>query len=620
MERKGKIMKKEYAPLLKTVEYMYEKQDPRMHVAFSRDEEEGNYKAIVHCGKCGHLHRIKTCDTRHNKIWRYGKLIGRQFKCPECGCIGITYKEYDWYEPYMAKIFYMTDGSMAISFMIFMNTLLTTKQDIPIYRRRLIRSRLIYSANGQTYYKSPVFVDTGRSPKNFPKKFFNNTYHYSMPTFNSMLKELRDKGIVEKNQHLINRFRKVERYRESVFEFGQMVASSKHYIDKHIVNTLSYIKKETTDEEIYNTMLRRCKIKNGGKKFRRLFAENPIYAYLVSRVFHNVGFKDINSYYKIYDSYKSYRMKDFIEIMRFCLHRDGHNKEIMSTMFKASNENNVANICANKKYMVLFYDIAMYIGYLTRDLHEEDVLKYVSGNIHRTHDTLQEWYNKDCMRRSMFYKARYILEHHAVLNSGKIENKDSIALIKRRSIDRIEELINNKIKYGEKERKLETTINGIRFILPPSTDYLLAAGGRLHNCVGTCYRMRAFRKQCIIVLMKDGSNLVGCIEISNGRIYQAFGPCNKSMNPEAEEAYKIWLKQNNLHEDKENNDYIEFNYARNYVPDVADYDKRIQELIDLTGEEVPEPTEDMFMSVLDVINHTGAQQACQQTVRRAVPF
>lgn len=142
-------MKKEYAPLLKTFEYKYEKQNPRMHIALSRDEEKGNYKAVVYCGKCGHLHKIKNCDTRHNKIWRYGKLIGRQFKCPECGCVGITHREYEWYEPYMAKIFYMTDGSIAISFIVFMNTLLITKQDVPIYRRRLIRSRLVYRPTGK---------------------------------------------------------------------------------------------------------------------------------------------------------------------------------------------------------------------------------------------------------------------------------------------------------------------------------------------------------------------------------------------------------------------------------------------------------------------------------------
>ena len=50
------------------------------------------------------------------------------------------------------------------------------------------------------------------------------------------------------------------------------------------------------------------------------------------------------------------------------------------------------------------------------------------------------------------------------------------------------------------------------------------------------------RKRDIIIMKKD-ENYVGCIELKNGEIIQAYGPCNRTMTGETKEAYDMWLKK-----------------------------------------------------------------------------
>ena len=590
------MKKKEYAPLIKTIEYKYMNANIdnsfRIHVV--RDRDLNIYKAAVLCQKCGHIHIVKQTDTRHNRITRpYNKLIGHRFKCPKCGHIAKIGCEYTWGIPHMAKIFYMADGSIAISFTYYKHTLVLTKNDLPIYRKKLLRFRVIYSSNGQTYYKSPVYIDSGRSPKTHPKRMINITYANSLPCFNSYLAELQDNMFIDKEQNLMNRFRKVKLYRKEVYEFGKAVSEYRYSLENHVIRTMSGLKVEVTDEEVFNLALRRCNIKNGGKKFRRLLAKNPLKTYLISRVFHNSGMKDINSFYRLCEMYNNAPMIVIISRFRIetCSRSKAENDAFMmirDQVLKVGGENNLVKIYTDDNKLSLLLDSGSYAYYIQGDITNEELKKNVVSNINTTHDNLGKVYHQLMRLHRMTKSAKDILDQYTMINANLLTDSNAVDIIKNRSIRNIEELTDNKIDYSDKERKLETIINDIKFILPPSTDYLINAGESLHNCVGDCYRMKAYRKQCIIVLMKKHSKLVGCIELTNGTIQQAFGPCNRKMDADADRAYQLWLKQNSLSKDKQNLQYKEFNLDHTYHLDTGKYAEKIQLLMNKTGLTAPE--------------------------------
>ena len=521
----------------------------------------------------------------------------------------------------MAKIFYMADGSIAISFTYYKHTLVLTKNDLPIYRKKLLRFRVIYSSNGQTYYKSPVYVDSGRSPKTHPKRMINITYADFLPCFNSYLTELWDNMFIDKEQNLMNRFRKVKLYRKEVYEFSKAVSEYRYSLENHVIRTMSGLKVEVTDEEVFNLALRRCNIKNGGKKFRRLLAKNPLKTYLISRIFHNSGMKDINSFYRLCETYNNAPMTVIISRFRIetCSRPKDKNDAFMmirDQVLKVGGENNLVKIYTDDNKLSLLTDSGSYAYYVRDDITNEELKKNVVSNINTTHDNLNKVYHQLIRLHRMTKSAKDILDQYAMINANLLTNPNTVDIIKNQSIREIEELTDNKIEYGEKERKLEAIINDIKFILPPSTDFLINAGESLHNCVGDCYRMKAYRKQCIIVLMKKQSKLVGCIELTNGMIQQAFGPCNKTMDADAEVAYKIWLKQNGLSKDKQNLQYTEFSLNRTYHSDIRKYAEKIQLLISKTGLTVPEVND----SLIEKANNMLLPVYEKKVENIAVPF
>lgn len=104
---------------------------------------------------------------------------------------------------------------------------------------------------------------------------------------------------------------------------------------------------------------------------------------------------------------------------------------------------------------------------------------------------------------------------------------------------------NTPIKYTDKEKNYVDEIDGYRFVLPQESDDLRRYGKNFHNCVAS-YRQAVLERRSLILALMQEDRYVACIEIQQGRITQALGPCNQRLSPSIQVVIKQWAKKNKI--------------------------------------------------------------------------
>lgn len=82
------------------------------------------------------------------------------------------------------------------------------------------------------------------------------------------------------------------------------------------------------------------------------------------------------------------------------------------------------------------------------------------------------------------------------------------------------------LQYTAKEKDYEAVIDGCEFYLPKAVAELSKIGRKFHNCV-ISYADRVARHKCIIMVMQKNKQPCVCLELQEGRVCQALGPCNE---------------------------------------------------------------------------------------------
>lgn len=530
---KKKEVKKVYAPLVSEEIYEYP-QSEEFDVAYkTKETEDGNFRTIYsfRCPKCGHA-------IRDQEIKRTLDMV---LTCPECGYTGFATErnagavKLKQDIPYIAKIFKMADGSSAVTFLVKRIWFLY-KNDILIYKTRTWRARLIFNKNGHTYYKSPVFVKSGRKVDKMVTSIIDVTYKYDY--INSvvmlMMNELEEKGYLAKNAIEVHRFPNLSQQCKAIMRY----MSDKYRTRKIISNSAAAsivrsIKPSSTDEDVLNTVLKKMRAPKS-KAFLRMFYADPMLVWNNWSMYKNLGMKDINSFYKFGNS----SVSQFIRTD--ALYIDKSNVRTLAIYYMQTlGESAFADVLANYDKVIMFVDASKYAVPLAKS--GKDITPYLHRSIRKTHDELQKIYAKECQEIELKETIKGILWDHQEFQDDPqrfVEAKQQYLI--HNLMMRAERVTNNKIGYSKEERSMEYRCRDIEFYLPPDTDHLIYAGEKLHNCVGNLYRIQALHHETLIVLMRKGEHLVGCIEVYDGKIRQAYGPCNKELQGEELEAFLAW--------------------------------------------------------------------------------
>ena len=528
--------------------------------------EEINLYKIEHDTKwvlyCPHCHKTMSIDL--NKTYR-----SYEVKCVHCGEeIKSNAAKFGDFMPFKVTIYEMADGSKSMSLFYRIHSMYNIPKDSEEpcvnVESRVYFERIIFSRNGHSYYKRPQFLRDKKAGKGFEKGYFlvkginpilDITYAVLKnwreervvervdPNLECTMQYLKEKNIIDVEKEIIkNRFRNLsEEYRENLletmFDNGNWSAldGTKEYRKINITKLIRKINMYANDEEMLDIMNKKVKAETKGKKFKSLFYKNPFIVAFLWSVFHDTyGFKDINNFYKFYEANKEKRFMIEKGANRFLKSQ----KEFIIRYKNAVNENAVVNAMTSKDAPLL-YDANNYISRIEANYMETfNQFKVSVNKMHeaamRQYEQLQKMYG-----RNNSFKTIMVGNERLKQTTDKEQKRN----IMERLMQLMEKEINNTITYHSDEMKLEDNINGYEFFLPKDTDSMLHYGEKLHNCVGRLYRMHAYHKENIIIIMKKDENYVGCIELKNGEIIQAYGPCNRTMTGETKEAYDMWLKK-----------------------------------------------------------------------------
>ena len=540
-----KKIKKEYAPMANKMEYKFPESEVDF-ITFKTYNNTNDPVKLMYCRKCRHIHVIKKSKNRHSYgSYSYGFGANAGFKCPKCGHYGTIITEQYLDTPYKAIIFYMEDGSKAISLFVKREYLYGSDKGI-FFHKTFMRGRLIYSSNGRTYFKSYVYIKNNKQAIGGINTFHgirDITYTKNLDllsnTTSKMLDKLESAGIYDPTESLRHRYPNLSKNYIHVMNELQKVLNHRFVSNcfknyKAEKRFLYGFKKNFTDLDVYNRIKKRINVNLSGKKFKKLTYEYPISAWVNCILFEKYGMKDVNCLYKMIESntLTFYKDKMFTEdFVKFI-------KKYITTCGEVP----IANALSDESKIIELLDAHMYYENLW-SCKESTINKLFHNSIKKTHDDMQEYYNKYANARNRVRDLKYIIERDRWLKSRsltEIEEKDE----KRNIMIKLEKLRNNEITYSKSETRLEDRINNITFYLPPDTNHLLEAGNHLHNCVGSNYRIHALHHECTIVLMKKDDKLVGCIEVNDGKIRQALGPCNASLKDDALSAFLSWEKKN----------------------------------------------------------------------------
>lgn len=538
-----KKTKKEYAPIANKMEYKF----PESKIDFITFEPYNNTNdqiKLMYCRKCRHIHVIRRSKNRHSRgNSPFGARIG--FKCPKCGHYGSVIAEQYIDIPYKAIIFYMEDGSKTISLIVKREYLYGSDKGI-FFHTTFMRGRLIYSSNGRTYFKSYVYIKNNRKAIGRINSFYgirDITYAKNLDILSNttlqMLNKLENVGLYNPAESLKHRYPNlskdyinVMRELQNILNYRLARNCFKNYKEEN--KFLYGFKKNFTDLDVYNRIKKRINANFSGKKFKKLMYKYPISTWLNCVLFEKYGMKDVNCLYRMIESNTliSYSNTMFTEdFVKF-----------IKKYIAVCGEVSIVNALSDKSKIIALLDAYIYYDNL-RSCKESTINKLFHNSIKKTHDDIQEYYNKYVNAKNRIIGLKEIVaQDRRLKNSSLSETEEKNE--KRYIMAKFEKLRNNKITYSKSETKLEDKINDIMFYLPPDTNHLLEAGKHLHNCVGSNYRINALHHECTIVLMKKDDKLVGCIEVNDGKIRQALGPCNASLKDDALSAFLSWEKKN----------------------------------------------------------------------------
>lgn len=168
------------------------------------------------------------------------------------------------------------------------------------------------------------------------------------------------------------------------------------------------------------------------------------------------------------------------------------------------------------------------------------------GSFKDIHDRLVPEYNRIRAMVEYGYGKSYDemrAEYHALIKMGA--SREAIKAKRNEVIEYLEVNASRRVRYSARMLSLQTSHDGINFVLPKYTGELEDAGQELHNCVAS-YKHRLMAGSTTIVFMKREDKLVGCIETHDGYVQQAYGPCNKRLEGIADEAFNMWIHQHKL--------------------------------------------------------------------------
>lgn len=605
-----------YAPLKEQREYFFERsKEIALYTEVYASPEEPNvwktfnmlpsdpgrthkYQVITYCPYCKH---IEIASERPLACSKCGKRLTYFERYTECHSL-----------PYKANIYEMEDGTYAISLIYVDKCLIPLNKDgklMGMVKKKSYITRVIISRNGHTYYKFPrVLRDreyNGPQVGGLARGFSNApvmtdvTYRtfkivvtddtlarYTCDKYVGSclvmdndtayaLNTLRDNGIIDVEAiKLRNRFRNLSyEYLNKIRNFR--ISGKFGYIAEQfypsIQRLIGRIRKDMNDEEMITMLMDTLHIRT--KKLRRLFVENPFDVATLLIYFRKLGFKDINNFYKLYDVLKHNYQESLIVQFKQCYER---NNDLAVTFFKnyiaSCGETAVTNELINRarKHPTLLTDTFDYIRNLNEYYHYT-FDQYVS-NIHTMHDNAMNlWNDLEKVIYNNRRNANYLNELHAIIANEPNQSKRNALIYSSMQI--MAETMNHEITYHPSELELASEYDGIQFLLPKTTDDLIDAGEKLHNCVGRLYRTNAYQKKCTIVLMKHNNKLTGCIEIQGKKIIQAYGPCNQTFRKAEQVAFDHW-KQNNPYFTDKNSRQADFSY--NYDEYETWYDKYMQ--------------------------------------------
>ncbi len=590
-------MNKQYAPLAEKITYKFKRDDKKI-LAYVRHKGDELPKVLLYCQKCGHIHLVEYSKNRHNRyndgtyrstsrtVERH--CIADKFKCPNCGYTAeVSSIPYSIDYPDQAIIFKMTDGSMAISLIEEHLVLYITDGGQIIHRKRKLRHRIIFSSNGQTYVKDPVWIKSGRpvirGKRTAMIKNFTYCIDYVNSSMNYMLHELESKGLLPKYMNIRNRFRNLSdraiKELVTVMWYEDKKGTYLCKLPRSFADFHKKIAKDINDEMLWNLIIKKLPAPLSGKRFRQELYANPIRTYFATKLFTSIKMHDPNSLYKFIRNGFILMKNGLVPDERYPL---DNNIEFLTEYMKKFGEQAAADVLASKDKIAIFKD-TQHMAYDLSYCFDEEYEPYMCRNVKKMHDAIL---NRKKYLESLGQERKaiqVILQNDNSLR--ETTNKDTIRCIKEYALETYERIHNNDIKYSKTERKLEDNINDINFYLPENTDHLIDAGERLHNCVGSCYRIPALHKDCIIVLMKQEDKFVGCIEINEGKIRQAFGPCNKLMSGSILEAFETWKKKNGLNSGNENRvlapGHKKYQYDLTLYDDIVEKMKKRAEVLGL---------------------------------------
>ena len=488
----------------KFVDYTYEGNDYSITLA-------ANNKFLVVC-QCGHYEMLDSYTL--------------EWKCPHCG--NVVHTEYyctssvdNYVRPYKARIFYNEDGSMSIGLIKKHRYACITKEGNGICRIRYSVQRFIFHRNGQTYIKNSVYTDTKRPVHPNMPRFFTATYKSDYLPYE--IGKLFSEDLLINDIVLKNRFRKLDVMYDAITNLTNIgIEEDYSYgvrpnVCRRVRNLLASIKPEATDIEAYQMLLKHCGIK-GGKKLKRLFAVSPYKAFVTAMD------------NEMYVNLLSCRAK-YLRILA-------------DTIMEKYGEHSLLHFIINaiEKNPRMAEDTADFMYNVSNIIPMEEIKEMITNNLHETHD--------------IFMERNRLFNSHNVGNCGDIiSNNEKLKTttdyleqksLKLSNISFIQKVMNFDIDYNEKEMELEGEYNGVQFVLPKDTDSLIKVGDKMRNCVGTNYRILALNKECIIVVMKQNQKYVGCIELTDGVIKQAYAPCNNELHGEYLKAFNLWKKSHDI--------------------------------------------------------------------------
>ena len=104
---------------------------------------------------------------------------------------------------------------------------------------------------------------------------------------------------------------------------------------------------------------------------------------------------------------------------------------------------------------------------------------------------------------------------------------------------------NREIDYTRKEQLLETSNDVFSLSLAEDTHELISIGRVMRICVGS-YSDSAVSKYCTIMILRNYDIPVGCIELREGAVVQAKGPCNRILQGSEKAFIKNWAEAKGL--------------------------------------------------------------------------